>query len=450
LIINILKYKFIAEVKDEDFSLFLTLSNINKITNPSTMAKFKLLSFIILLITFSSLSLTQAQNWPRFRGPNGDGTSAETNLPVKWDSVTNIAWKVPVPGNGYSSPVIWNDKLFLTTAMKETQEKVLLCYECKTGKLLWQKTVVKGPFEGKHDNNGYASGTPSTDGSMVYVSFLDGKDVVVAAYDFSGKQVWIQRPGTFASPHGYSCSPVLFEDKVIINGDSQGDSFVAALNKADGKIMWRVKHERPAHSFSTPIFKNMAGKMQMIFCGNKEIASYNPNDGSKYWFVSGPSEDYCSSPVYNEKNGLIYVSSAWPQRIIVAIKPDGMGDVTKTHVVWQSREGAYYVPSPVTTGNYLFTTMTTGKLHCIDAATGKIVWVQELGPQYPSPVLAGGLVYIPSDNGMITVLKPGPEFEAVAKNPIGEKMYASPAISNGKIYVRGFQHLFCISPGGKK
>jgi outer membrane protein assembly factor BamB len=414
------------------------------------MTKLKSLFYILVVLFITGPSVLKAQNWPQWRGPNGDGTSSETSLPVKWDSVSNVVWKVPVPGNGYSSPVIWKDRLFITTALIEKQEKVLLCYDCKTGKLLWQKTVLKGPFEGKHDNNGYASGTPSTDGTRVYVSFLDGKDVLVAAFDFSGNKVWEQRPGTFASSHGYSCSPVLFEDKVIINGDSQGDSFVAALSKTDGKIIWRVKHERPAHSFSTPIFRNMAGKMQMIFCGNKEIASYNPNDGSKYWFVTGPSEDYCSSPVYNEKTGLIYVSSAWPQRIIVAIKPDGSGDVTKSHLVWQSREGAYYVPSPVTAGNYLFTTMTTGKVHCIDAATGKIVWVQDMGSQYPSPVLANGLVYMPNDNGVITIIKPGEKLEFVSKNSIGEKMFASPAISDGKIYLRGFQHLFCISQNGKK
>lgn len=448
MIINILKYKLIAEPGDEYFSLFLNVNIMSEI-NINQMKSLNIISSVLLICLINYSSDLYAQNWARWRGPNGDGTSAETSLPVKWDSVTNVVWKVPVPGNGYSSPIIWKDKLFITTALKETQEKILLCYDCKTGKLLWQKTVVKGPFERKHDNNGYASGTPATDGAMVYVSFLDGKDIVVAAYDFSGKQVWLQRPGTFASPHGYSCSPVLYEDKVIINGDSQGDSFVAALSKTDGKIIWRVKHERPAHSFSTPIFRNMAGKMQMIFCGNKEISSYNPNDGSKYWFVTGPSEDYCSSPVYNEKTGLIYVSSAWPQRIIVAIKPDGSGDVTKSHVVWQSREGAFYVPSPVTTGNYLFTTMTTGKVHCMDAATGKIVWIQDLGIQYPSPVLANGLVYMPNDNGVITVIKPGEKFEYVSKNSIGEKMFASPAISNGKIYLRGFRHLFCISINGK-
>jgi outer membrane protein assembly factor BamB len=407
------------------------------------MTRYRLFSFL-LLILMPGVIVTYAQNWPGFRGPNGDGTSPETNLPVKWDSVTNVLWKVPVPGTGYSSPAIWNDKLFLTTALIESQEKVLLCYNLKNGSLLWQKTVLKTPFEKKQDNNSYASGTPLTDGTNVYVSFLDGKDVIVAAYDFTGKQVWLQRPGTFDSPHGYSCSPILFEDKVIINGDSQGDSFVAAMSRTDGHVIWKVKHPNPAHSFSTPIIRKMAGKMQMIFCGNREIAGYNPNDGTKYWFVTGPSEDFCSSPVYNEKTGLVLVSSAWPIRTLVAVKPDGNGDVTTSKVVWQTRKGAYYVPSPVCTADYLFTTMTTGQVHCLDVATGNTLWIEDMGTQYSSPILANGLVYMPNDNGVITVIKPGPKFQYVAKNSIGEKLYASPAPSNGKIYLRGFKHLFCI------
>jgi outer membrane protein assembly factor BamB len=267
---------------------------------------------------------------------------------------------------------------------------------------------------------------------------------IVAAYDFTGKQIWIQRPGKFSSPHGYSCSPVLFGDKVIINGNSKGDSFVAALSRKDGKIIWKIMHDKPAHSFSTPIFREIAGKMQMIFCGNMEIASYNPTDGSKYWFVPGPSEDFCSSPVYNERSGLVLVSSAWPLRKLVAIKPDGRGDVSTSHVVWESTKGACYVPSPICLDNYLFSTMTNGQVHCMEAATGNILWVEDMGKQYSSPVLANGLVYMPNDEGVVTVIKPGPKFEYIAKNPIGEKVYASPAISQGKIYLRGDQHIFCI------
>ena len=408
------------------------------------MTKLKQLRIIMLIAASTLSSLTHAQNWPCWRGPNGDGTSTEINLPLKWDLTTNVIWKSKVPGTGHSSPIIWEDKLFTLTALIDSQEKVLLCYNAQNGNLLWQKTIVKSPFEGKHNDNSYASGTPATDGKFVYVSVLDNDDVVVAAYDFSGNQIWEMRPGKFSSPHGYSCSPALFEDKVIINGDSKGEAFVAALNKSDGKVIWKVNHDNPAHSFSTPIFREMAGKKQMIFCGNKEIASYNPDNGSKYWWINGPSEDFCSSPVYNEKLGLVLVSSAWPQRHLLAIKPDGKGDVTESKVVWQTTKGAYYVPSPVCTEEYLFTTMTNGQVHCIEVATGNILWTENLGKQYSSSVLANGLVYMPNDDGIITVIKPGPVFEMVAQNSIGERMNASPAISNGKIYLRGSEHIFCI------
>ncbi|MCK5277009.1 MAG: PQQ-binding-like beta-propeller repeat protein [Cyclobacteriaceae bacterium] len=406
--------------------------------------KLKFLSIIIISLFLNSLSDVLAQNWPNWRGINGDGTSAEINLPTQWDSITNVVWKSSFPGTGHASPIIWGDRLFTVTALLETQEKILLCYDSKSGDLLWQETVVKTALERKHGDNSYASGTPATDGNLIYVSFLDGEDVVVAAHDFTGKQKWIQRPGTFSSPHGYSCSPVLYEDKVIINGNSKGDAFIAALSRTDGHTIWKIPHDKPAHSFSTPIIRKLDGKMQMIFCGNQEIASYNPDDGSRYWFINGPSEDFCSSPVYNEKMGFVLVSSAWPQRHLLAIRTDGQGDVTESHVVWRSTVGAYYVPSPVCTNDYLFTTMTNGKVHCIDVATGEILWVENMGRQYSSSVLANGLVYMPNDEGVITVIKPGPTFESIAKNSIGEHMNASPAISNGKIYLKGDKHIFCI------
>lgn len=402
--------------------------------------------FFLFLFFISFSFVLKAQNWPYFRGPNGDGTSNEKNLPVSWDSVTNVFWKTNVPGIGYSSPVIWEDRLFTATAFPESQEKVLLCYDCSKGNLLWQVTVLKTPFEKKHNDNSHASGTPATDGKLVYVSFLDGKDVIVAAYDFDGNQVWIQRPGTFFSQHGFSCSPVLYNDKVIINGSSPGDSlsFFAALKKSNGDLVWKVVHENLAHSFSTPIIREMAGKTQVILCGNEEIAGYDPDTGFKYWFVRGPSKDFCSSPVYNAKYGLVIVSSAWPRRTLVAIKPDGKGDVTESHVVWSSDKGGVYVPSPVCTDEYVYTTMTNGQVYCTDVSKGDILWVEDMGKQYSSPVLADGLVYMPNDDGIITVIKPGPKPEFIAKNSIGEKMFASPVISNGKIYLRTYQHLYCI------
>jgi len=392
----------------------------------------------------TSLKITHAENWPKWRGPNGDGTSSEINLPTKWDSTTNVLWKVSITGIGHASPIVWGDKLFTVTAKPETQEKLLLCYDTKNGNLLWKVDVLKTPFENKHNDNSFASGTPSTDGTYIYVSFLDGESVVVAAYDFTGKQIWMQRPGTFSSPHGYSCSPVIYKNKLIINGDSKGDAFIAALSCIDGHTIWKNTLNKPAHSFSTPIFREIAGRMQMIFCGNQGVSSYNPEDGSLYWFINGPSEDFCSSPVYNEKTGLVLISSAWPQRNLLAIKPDGNGDVSNSHIAWRSTDGAYYVPSPVTIGDYLVTTMTNGYVHCIEAATGKILWKQNLGKQYSSAVLINGLVYMPNDEGVITVIKPGGSYQVIAINAIGETMFASPAISNGRIYLKGAKHLFCI------
>ena len=210
-------------------------------------------------------------------------------------------------------------------------------------------------------------------------------------------------------------------------------------------MIWKIPQNKPAHSFSTPIIREINGKKQMIFGGNMQITSYNPDDGSRYWYVDGPSEDFCSSPVYHEKLNVFLISSAWPQRHLLAIKADGSGDVTNSHVVWQTQKGACYVPSPVCTGDYLFSTMTNGQVHCIEVSTGRTLWTENLGKQYASPVLVNGLVYMPNDEGVITVIKPGTTFDYVSKNSIGERMNASPAISHGRVYLRGEKHLFCIA-----
>lgn len=402
----------------------------------------KFLAILLLLVNTSTS--VKAQNWPCWRGPSGDGTCVDSNVPTEWDSVKNVQWKSPVPGIGHSSPIIWENKLFLTSALPESNEKILLCYDSRNGKLLWKETVVKTTLEKKHSDNSYASGTPATDGKLVYISFLDEEEILVAAYDFKGKQVWEQRPGTYSSPHGYSVSPTLYEDKVIINGTSKGENFFAALSKSDGHIIWKKKQETLAHSWSTPFILEKEGKIQLILLGNSQIASYDPNDGSKFWFVNGPAEDFCSTPVYNEKHDLLITSSAWRKRILIAIDPNGKGDVSESHVRWQTTQGAMYVPSPLSTGDYLFTTQTNGKVYCTDIPSGDTLWVENLGKQYASPVLTGGLVYMPNDEGVITVIKPGPKYNRISQNDLGEGMIASAAISRGKIFLRGEKHLYCI------
>ncbi len=396
------------------------------------------------------LNSAQGENWPAWRGPRGDGTSLEESAPIHWSATSNIVWKTALPGEGHSSPIVWEDRLFLTTALKESQERVLLCLDRKSGKVLWQQTVLRAPLEAKNPQNSYASSTPATDGERVYVTFLDTKEVVVAAYDFSGKQVWLVRAGQFYSQHGFSHTPVLFEDKVIVGCDSKAENFVIALGRADGRTHWKRARENPTQSYSPPLIREMAGRIQMVLPGDKAVTSYDPRKGRKLWVVDGPSEDCVITPVYNEKAGLVLSCSSWPKRLLQAIKPDGEGNVTQSKVVWSTAEGTPYVPSPISVGDWFFTSgFDTKEAFCFEAASGRILWRERMGLHHASPVAVNGLVYFLNDDGVMHVFKAGPKFELVAQNELGEKTYASPAVSEGQIFPRGFQNLYCIGANGK-
>jgi outer membrane protein assembly factor BamB len=385
------------------------------------------------------------EDWPGWRGPRGDGTSLETGVPTKWSGSENVTWKTPIPGKGHSSPVIWGERIFLTTAIAESKDRLLLSLDRKTGKILWSETVVTAPLEAKQPENSYASSTPVTDGEKVYVAFLDGKDVVVAAYDFSGKRQWIVRPGRFDSGWGFCHSPVLFDGKVLIACCGQKTGFIAALSPSDGRAAWRIEPTRLAQAFSSPLVREMAGRAQMIVPTNSLITSYDPKDGAALWTVSGPSKEYVATPVFHEKTGLLLCASSWPVKVLVAINPDGQGDVTKRKVVWQTKDGAPYVPSPIAVGDYYLTSSSKQELYCYDAASGNVLWKKEgVGQHHASPVAVDGMVYFLNDEGVMHVVKAGPKFELVAKNELGEETYASPAISRGQIFLRGFHNLYCI------
>jgi outer membrane protein assembly factor BamB len=397
-----------------------------------------------------STALARAENWPCWRGPRGDGTSLEKNAPTEWSATKNIAWKTAVPGEGHSSPIIWDDRIFLTTALRESQERVLLSVDRKTGATLWQQAVVRAPLEAKNNENSYASATPATDGERVYVTFLDASEVVVAAYDFSAKPLWQVRPGRFKSQWGFSHSPVLFEDKVLVVCYSKGENFVVALSRADGHTLWKTPCDNPTQSYSPPLVRKMAGHIQMITPGNKAVTSYDPQTGKALWWVDGLADDAVITPVYSEKSGLVLSCTSWPSKVLLAIKPDGQGNVTSSKVVWRSSEGAPYVPSPIAVGDWFFTSSFAGKAaHCFEAATGKILWKEPMGLHHASPVAVNGLIYFLNDDGVAHVVKAGSKFELVARNELGEKTYASPALSGGQIFLRGFKTLFCIGPTAK-
>ena len=422
-------------------------------------------SVLILAVVVTGLGNTpgSAENWPGWRGPRGDGPSAETNLPTSWNGATgeNIRWKVKIPGEGHSSPVVWGDRLFLTTCLPESLERVLLCLDRTTGETLWRQTVVVSKLETKHKLNSHASATPATDGKLVYVAFLkiDGHtirapnvgnersvtpgEIVVAAYDFDGKPRWQATVGEFISAHGFCSNPVLYEDLVIINGDHDGDGYLVALDRETGKPRWKVKRPHGIRSYATPIVRELAGKTQMVLSGSQSVVSYAPQTGETHWSMEGPTEQFVASMVDDGKQ--VYLTAGYPDHYILAIKPDGEGDITDSHVAWREKRGAAYVPSPIVVGRYLLVVSDGGIASCFEAATGKRHWMDRIGTRYSaSPVAANGLVYFTADQGVTTIVRPGPRFEEVAKCELGEDVSSSPAISQGCLFVRGNEHLFCI------
>jgi len=385
-----------------------------------------------------------------WRGPRGDGSSLEREVPTEWGPTNHIVWKTAIPGEGHSSPTIWNDRLFLTTALKETEERCLLALDRKTGSVVWRETVLRCPLEAKNPENSFASSTPATDGRNVFVTFLDGKDVVAGAYDFAGRKTWLVRPGQFYSQHGFSHTPVIYKDKVILVCYSKGENFIVALSPRDGRTLWKVQGTNATQSYSPPLIGKMGGRMQMIVPGNKAVTSLDPRNGRAIWISDGPSEDCVITPVYNSKARLVLSCSSWPKRVLQAIKPDGDGNVTQTKIIWSSTEGAPYVPSPISVGDWFLTSGFEKKdVYCFEAATGKVLWHEKMGSHHASPVSANGLVYFLNDDGVTHVIKPGPTFQLVATNEIGEKTFASPAISRGELFLRGARNLYCIGKDTK-
>ena len=419
----------------------------------------------LVVLLFFMPCLLLSENWPNWRGPSGDGISLEKGIPVKWSPTENIAWRVAIPGKGHSSPVVWGNKVFLTTCLPEKEQRLLLCLDQRTGKKLWQKVVLNSPLETIHPLNSRASSTPATDGQHVFVTFMKADDrkipapnvgtqrlitpgkIIVAAYDLDGEQKWKINVGDFISAHGFNTCPVLFEDLVIINGDHDGDAYLVALERKTGRERWRIERENKTRSYATPIIREIGGRTQMILSGSLCVASYDPHNGKRHWIVDGPTEQFVASMVYNGE--YVFVTAGYPERHILAIRPDGSGNVTGTHVAWRTNRGAAYVPSPIFAGPYLLVVADSGIASCFNAKTGKRHWMERLpGGHSPSTVSADGLVYFTSDRGVTTIVRPGKMFNIIARNELGEQISASPAISQGQIFLRTHQHLYCI--GSKK
>ena len=413
--------------------------------------------YLCCLLITSMFATAGGEDWPGWRGPRGDGTSQEAEVPTVWNGKTseNIVWKTPIPGGGYSSPIVSAGMIFVTSCDAESQQRLLHCLDLD-GKIRWTRTVIHSPLEGMHNLNSRASGTPVADGEHVFVSFFQTDDqsekrgapgeMVVACYDYDGNREWLVIVGAFSSIHGFCTSPVLHGNLLLINGDHDGESYVAAISKQTGDLVWKTPREHRTRSYVTPLLREVDGKMQAVMTGSKRVAGFDPDTGKRLWWIEGPTEQFVASMVFDNK--YFYLTAGFPTHHVMAIRPGGRDDVSDTHVAWHVTDAKCYVPSPVVVDDLLFIADDRGIAHCFDAANGDHVWRERLGRHFSaSLVTANDLVYFTTDDGITMLLKAGREAEIVQTNELGEWVYASPAISDGRIYLRGTDHLFCI---GKK
>ncbi len=293
----------------------------------------KSLPFAFLAWLLSFAPFAAAADWPGWRGPRGDGSSDETGVPLRWSSTENIAWTTPLPGKGHSSPIVFGDRVFITTCLEQAQQHVLLCLDRLTGKVLWQQSAPAKLQSPIHKLNSHASSTPATDGKLVWVSFLDHPDMTIIGYDVTdGKQVWKTVPGVMLSKHGYCSSVVPYQDTIIINGDQDAQGFIVALDQATGRERWRTDRPNRTRSYCPPTLIEVQGRKQLVLSGSLCVAAYNPDTGALIWIIDGPTEQFVSSPIHLAD--VVFMTYGFPKRGICAIDPGGTGNVTATHVVF--------------------------------------------------------------------------------------------------------------------
>jgi outer membrane protein assembly factor BamB len=427
-------------------------------------------------------------NWPQFRGPSASGLGDGAHPPVQWDVTkgTNIVWTVEIPGLAVSSPVVWGDRIFITTAVSsDAGQKIrtglygdtdsvndssphqwkVLALDKKTGKVLWEQLAYQGkPKTKRHPKSSQASPSPVTDGKVVVAYF--GSEGLVA-YSTDGKLLWkkdlgLQNAGWFFDPDsewGAASSPVIHKNTVIVQCDRQKDSFVAAFSLKDGKEMWRTaRAEIPAWGTPT-LVPGEGGRTELVTNATKAIRGYDADTGKELWKLGPNSEVTCTTPVFG--HGLIFVTAGYPPvQPIYAIKIGSTGDLTlkdgkdsSDAIVWSKKSGGVYLPSPIVYGDHLYLVNNNGVMSAYEAKTGTRVYQQRVGTGgsfVASPVAAAGKLYLATEDGDVFVVKAGAQYELLAKNSVGEPVLATPALAGDMLIVRGAKHLFAIAEPEKK
>lgn len=410
-----------------------------------------------LLIVLFSLTFAQADNWPQWRGPMMNGVSNEKNLPMSWTTEENVVWKLALPGLSGSTPIVWRDRVFLNVA--EGTDLYLWSIDRAKGTLVWKKLLGNGNVKMRKQN--MSSPSPVTDGKSVYVMTGTG---VLKGFDFSGKELWsrdLQREyGPFGLNWGYASSPLLADEALyiqVLHGMKTDDpSYVMRLDKNSGKTIWKVDRPTDAvmespDSYTTPALLRYGKTTELVVTGGDCVTGHDLATGKELWRANGLNPDnngnyrIVASPVIF--NGVIYA----PTRVkpLLALKAGGRGDVTSSHLLWSTINGPD-VPTPVTDGQYFYVVNDRGIMWCLDAKTGAEVYAQQRlkpGAYSGSPVLADGKIYVTNEEGLTSVVRAGAKFEVLAENMLNDYCLSSPAISDGQIFLRTSQTLYCI---GKK
>ena len=407
--------------------------------------------FSVLALILSTA--TPASDWPQFRGPAGQGHSTAASLAANWDESTNIRWKVPVQGSGWSSPALLRNQIWLTSAVDGGKSLHALAFDRNSGQQLHDVVVFTledpGPI---HSKNSHASPTPILEDDRVYVHFgAHG----TACLDTAGKVVWTNRALTHNHRHGPGGSPVLYKDLLILNCDGSDVQFVVALDKTTGQVRWKterrhIKEDRRTGksnvpmAYSTPLLAEIDGRTQLLSCGSDSLVSYNPADGSENWWFSYDGYSNVPRPVL--AHGMVFISSGYDRPEFFAVRTtDAMDDITETHLAWNLKKAAPLNPSPLAVGNELYLVSDNGIATCLDAVSGTQHWQERLGGNFSaSPTFADGLLWFLDENGKTTVLKPGITFQQVAVNTLEGRTLATPAFVDKSIYLRTDSHLYCI------
>jgi outer membrane protein assembly factor BamB len=386
----------------------------------------------------------QAGSWPQFRGPTGQGHADAGRVPTTWSETEHIRWKVPVPGLGWSSPVVADGRIWLTTATGDRQVSLrLIGFDQATGRELVNAEVFQVRHPGEiNPKNSWASPTPIVDGDRVYVHFgAEG----TAAVSTAGRVLWT-RQFRYESQHGAGGSPVLHDGALILSGDGSDTAFVVAVDAATGRVRWKRDRRTPFdQAYSTPLVIRVGETDQVVSVGAFRAAAYEPATGREIWRVSyGDGFSNVPRPVF--AHGLVFIATGFQQPSLVAVKPDGTGDVTNTHVAWRLQRAAPLTPSPIAVGDELYVVTDGGILSCLEARTGAILWQQRLNGTFSaSPVAAGGHIYFSSEQGVTTVIEPGRRYQPVARNVIDGGLLASLAVDGESIIMRSDSALYLVA-----